>query len=496
MQIARLQGRGDFAEWRNAARAFLQCAMPPEDMTWEAEISTARGFGFAEDTLPVPPASAPSVNVPPAFVELAQTVICHTDPQRFSLLYRLLWRIRENRNLLAITSDADVILARKLEKSVRRDSHKMKAFVRFKEVPMRDPQGVRRAFFAWFEPDHYIVARMAPFFRRRFSDMDWVIATPKGSAAWDGEHLTIEHQPAAKPEIRDDADELWRIYYANIFNPTRLKIKAMTAEMPKKYWKNLPEAALIPELIANAEAKVREMAERAASQPPAFHQRLQERLAEAAGAALEFQPGTLDALRAEARTCTLCDLHCKATQTVFGEGPPDASVMIVGEQPGDQEDLAGRPFVGPAGKLFNTVLSEIGLDRRALYLTNAVKHFKYEPRGKRRIHQKPNQSEIQQCRWWLTREIELVKPSLIVAMGATAYYALTDGREKLENVRGRFMPMSSGCTLFVTVHPSYLLRIPDEGRKLAEMERFSSDLTAVMRFANMKMQSRVDYKNR
>lgn len=479
MLTVHLKGRGDFAEWRDAARRLLQCNVPPADLDWQTEEGKAEVLGFAEDVLPLPPPEAPAISVPPAFVDLAQTVICHSDPERFSLLYRLLWRIRHDRHLLSIASDADVILARKLEKSVRRDSHKMKAFVRFKEVPARDPQGLRRAFFAWFEPDHFIVARMAPFFKRRFFDMDWMIATPKGSAAWDGQQLTVNDEPAEKPDIRDDADELWRIYYANIFNPARLKLKAMTAEMPKKYWKNLPEAALIPDLIANAEAKVREMAERAASQPPAFHQRLQERWAEAVDAAPEFHPDSLEALRAEARSCTRCDLHCRATQTVFGEGPENAKIMIVGEQPGDQEDLAGRPFVGPAGKLFNQALADVGLDRSQFYLTNAVKHFKYEPKGKRRIHQKPNQGEIQQCRWWLTREIDLLKPQLVVAMGATAYYALTDRREKLQDVRGKFLPMSSGCTLFVTVHPSYLLRIPEEGRKSVELERFKADLLAI-----------------
>lgn len=481
MLTIKLQGRGDLEEWRSAARSLLMADIAPSGINWNVEADSNPVLGFGEDALPTPKPGVQPIHVPQAFVDLAQTVLCHSDPTRFALLYRLLWRIRSERQLLGVISDPDVIEARQLEKSVRRDSHKMKAFVRFKEVPSRDPLGQRRAFISWFEPDHFIVARMAPFFKRRFFDMDWVIATPKGSAAWDGEELTLSDEPAEKPDIRDDADDLWRIYYANIFNPARLKIKAMTAEMPKKYWKNLPEAELIPDLIANAEAKVREMAERAASQPPAFHQRLQERLAAEVQVEQAVKAGSLAALRHQARNCTLCDLHCKATQTVFGEGPVDASVMFVGEQPGDHEDLAGRPFVGPAGKVFNQVLGEVGLDRDALYLTNSVKHFKYEPRGKKRIHQKPNQAEIQQCRWWLTREIEMVKPKLVVAMGATAYFALTDGREKLQDVRSRFLPMSSGCMLFVTVHPSYLLRIPDESRKAAELARFVEDMSQVKR---------------
>ncbi|MGN7293280.1 UdgX family uracil-DNA binding protein [Rhizobium sp. SAFR-030] len=495
MQTIVLRGRGEFTEWRDAARRLMMANVEPQAIDWRIEDERGRltgldeadgqralsGIGGPADALL--PATAAAIHVPPAFIELAESVICHSEPARFALLYRLLWRIRTERNLLQIVSDADVIAARRLEKSVRRDSHKMKAFVRFKEVASTDPTGRRRSFFAWFEPDHYIVARIAPFFRRRFFDMDWVIATPKGSAAWDGDALTVTDEPAVKPELTDVTDDLWRIYYANIFNPARLKVKAMTAEMPKKYWKNLPEAELIPDLIANAEAKVIEMAERAASQPPAFHARVQERVAADLADPDAPPAGTLEALKFEARRCTLCDLHCKATQTVFGEGSEQAGVMFVGEQPGDQEDLAGRPFVGPAGRVFDQVLNEVGIDREGLYVTNAVKHFKYEPRGKKRIHQKPNQSEIQQCRWWLKQEVDLVQPKLVVAMGATAYFALTDQKDRLEDVRGRPFGMTEGRKLFVTVHPSYLLRIPDAARKAQEMDRFTREMTMVRELA-------------
>jgi DNA polymerase len=482
-----LKGRGDLAEWRDAARVLLMCETAPERIDWRVTAAGDHLAGFAESDLPVPTAQARPVSVPPAFLELAESVICHSDESRFALLYRLLWRIRSERHLLAVVSDPDVIAARRLEKAVRRDSHKMKAFVRFKEVASSDPTGRRRSFMAWFEPDHFIVARMAPFFRRRFFDMDWVIATPKGAAAWDGEQLTVTDESADKPEIKDGTDDLWRVYYANIFNPARLKVKAMTAEMPKKYWKNLPEAELIPDLIANAEAKVREMAEKAASQPPAFHARLQERVTLELAEPEAPPAGTLAALKHEANRCTRCELHCKATQTVFGEGPEQARVMVVGEQPGDQEDLAGRPFIGPAGKMFDQVTGEVGLDRSALYVTNAVKHFKYEPRGKRRIHQKPSMGEIQQCRWWLKQEVDLIQPKLVVAMGATAYFALTDQKDRLEDVRGRPFGMTEGRTLIVTVHPSYLLRIPDEARKAAELARFRDEMAMVRELSALSL---------
>jgi DNA polymerase len=489
-QMCVLEGRGEMEEWRDAARRFLLAGVEPKDIDWRLRNEDQGLFG--DNALPAVPGAkfgddenrkaSGAITVPPAFLRVAEAVLCHSDPGRFSLLYRLLFRLRQERHLLCVKSDADVVAAHRMHKSVGRDYHKMTAFVRFKEMPLPLDVAGRRRFIAWFEPDHFIVARVAPFFQRRFNDMDWIIATPRGSASWDGERLRVSNEAATKPDLRDETEELWRTYYASIFNPARLKVKMMMTEMPKKYWKNLPEADLIPGLIAGAEVQVLDMGRRQASEPLPFHHRLQDAAARVPAAPVA-EAGTIEALRQEARHCSRCDLHCRATQTVFGEGPVDAPVMIVGEQPGDQEDLAGRPFVGPAGRVFDEALSLAGIDRRRLYVTNAVKHFKYEPRGKRRIHQRPNMGEVQQCRWWLTREIDLVQPKLIVAMGATALFSLTGAKERLEDVRGRAIDMEAGRTLFVTVHPSYLLRIPDEGRRGAEMARFRQDIVEMKRLA-------------
>jgi probable DNA metabolism protein len=479
-----LEGRGDLTEWREAARSLLLAHTTPQTVDWRCRNESAGDlFEPAVEALEGPIAgagAAPTFAVPKVFLSLAQAVICHRDPARFQLLYRVLFRLQAERTLLEVLSDADVAQLHAMEKSVRRDCHKMTAFVRFKEIDTERGHA-RRRFLAWFEPDHHIVARTAPFFQRRFTDMDWIIATPKGTAAWDGGALTVSAEPAENPMLTDATDALWRTYFSNIFNPARLKVKMMMTEMPKKYWKNLPEAALIPGLIAGAEASVVAMAERAASEAPLFHQRLQ--------AAAQAEPeiarppaGTLEELREEARHCTRCALHCSATQTVFGEGPQDASILIVGEQPGDQEDLAGRPFVGPAGAVFNAVSQEAGLERQSTYVTNAVKHFKYEPRGKRRIHQKPNIGEVQHCKWWLTRELALIKPKLVVAMGSTALMALTDSRQRLADLRGQMLQLGGGQSLLVTVHPAYLLRIQDEARRHEEMARFRSDMARAADF--------------
>jgi len=190
---------------------------------------------------------------------------------------------------------------------------------------------------------------------------------------------------------------------------------------------------------------------------------------------------SLAKVRSAARTCRNCDLWKNATQTVFGEGPARASIMLVGEQPGNDEDLAGHPFVGPAGKLLDRALEDAGIDRRQVYVTNVVKHFKWEPRGKRRIHKKPNAGEIAACRPWLDTEIQLVRPRALVCLGATAAQALLGRTFKLTANRGAFVPSSLAPLVLATVHPSSILRAPDADARRRETERFTEDLRLVVR---------------
>jgi len=184
----------------------------------------------------------------------------------------------------------------------------------------------------------------------------------------------------------------------------------------------------------------------------------------------------LKLLAEEARGCTRCDLYKHATQTVFGEGPADAHMMLVGEQPGDQEDLAGRPFVGPAGRVLDDALEAAGIERSGVYITNAVKHFKNEPRGKRRLHKKPDTSEIDICRFWLDHEIEIVRPRIVVALGATAARGLMRKSLTINTNRGRVITLPSGLPGLITVHPSYLLRIEEERDKRREFGLLVKDL--------------------
>jgi DNA polymerase len=243
----------------------------------------------------------------------------------------------------------------------------------------------------------------------------------------------------------------------------------MLKEMPRKYWKNMPETALVPELIAGAQAREQAM------------------VATARAKTGDNVRAAWTALRDEAMHCRRCNLYKHATQTVFGEGPVDADLVFVGEQPGDQEDLAGKPFVGPAGILFDEALAEAGIDRARAYVTNAVKHFKYEQRGKRRIHSKPNAGEIQACRWWYMQERELIRPALTVALGATAARQMLGKAVTISGARGIAHRLEDGGEGWVTVHPSYLLRLPDRDTAAAEHARFIEDLKHMKERAGILM---------
>jgi probable DNA metabolism protein len=243
----------DFDFWRERARALVQADVPPDRVEWAEPGHTGGLFGHDRRRLPSPPADARSVRASRQFVSLAKTVICHSDPQRFALLYRLLWRLQSNPRLLEDRADRDVRKLDELARTVRRDIHKMRAFVRFRLV---EGEGEGEHYVAWFEPEHHILRTNAGFFVRRVANMRWSILTPRGSLHWDGE--TLEEGPPAQRSdapAGDPTEDLWRKYYASIFNPARLKVGAMLKEMPRKYWKNMPEAALIPELVAGAQTR-------------------------------------------------------------------------------------------------------------------------------------------------------------------------------------------------------------------------------------------------
>lgn len=457
--VVHLHEPDDFDFWREQARALVQCGVQPDRIAWVEPGGSGDLFANGERRMPVPPVDAKPVRANRRFVSLARNAILHSNPERFALLYRLLWRLQANPRMMEDKADPDVRRVEAFDKSVRRDSHKMHAFVRFRLVESENEE-LGEHYVAWFEPEHNILRANAGFFMRRFSNMRWSILTPRGSLHWDTETMS-EGPPAQRHDAPggDPMEDLWRTYYASIFNPARLKIGAMLKEMPKKYWKNMPEASLIPDLIAGAQDREARMVETGA---------------------LEFdeRPDTLAAIDKAIHDCRKCPVGSLDNHAVMGEGPQDAALMIVGEQPGDQEDQIGRPFVGPAGKLLDVHLEKVGIDRRAAYVTNAVKHFKYVQRGKRRLHQNPNAKEIDTCRWWIESEREIVKPKLVLAMGASAARSMLGKTVSISRVRGAPIALEDGSELWVTAHPSYLLRL--EGAAREEQARLlDADLAAV-----------------
>ena len=462
----------NFASWRNAARKLLSLDIDPSEVLWtdSTELSLPM-MSKSLDSIDQVGVACASFNVPQSFLSLAKTVSYHRNTVRWPLLYRTLFRlVKSEPHLLEISVDNDVHRLGEMEKSVRRDLHKMHAFVRFRRVETTDGE----AYFAFHRPDHLIMSAAAPWFAKRFAVMNWTILTPDQSASWDGSALSFG--PGVNtPAIPDDdgLEDLWRTYYANIFNPARIKIRAMKKEMPVRHWATLPETQIIDQLLSDAPARVEEMMQRTKSVDTGKGEQ------KTATSAAKFVPITtsLPVLRDASKSCKGCDLYCNATQTVFGQGPNHAFAMFVGEQPGDQEDLAGKPFVGPAGKLLDEALQKVGIDRAGLYVTNAVKHFKFEQRGQRRIHSKPSAREMSACKPWLKAEVEIIKPKMIVALGATAAQSMMGPQFRITQSHGQVFKDTDWAPWFMaTIHPSALLRIPDPVLREQTYKEFLEDL--------------------
>jgi DNA polymerase len=310
----------------------------------------------------------------------------------------------------------------------------------------------------------------APFFVKRFARQRWSILTPFSSAHWDGNKLIFaagasQHQTPTGDEL----ESLWRTYYAAICNPARMNPRAMSAQMPGRFWSALPEAAEITPLLTQAKQCVSIMVETQQSQSSA--------------AAFIPQQGDLVALERASRSCHGCELHMAATQTIFGQGPSRARIVMVGEQPGDEEDREGAPFVGPAGNVLNEALQDAGLDRGSLYLTNAVKHFRFIPAGRARRHQTPRPSHITACRPWLEAELSLIQPRLIVCLGATAARSLLGHTVRVMEKRGTIQPSEWAQGLMVTIHPAAVLRSADEQARRRLYRTLVEDLQTAARLS-------------
>ena len=416
----------DWDTWRRAARAFVLAGVAPEDLTWTV----------GEEAGAVPDASG-GFTLPRALVALLASAFQAREPERLPLLYTVLWRAHHEGLTLADAEDPDLRLARRWALAVRADAHRMRAHLRFLSVQSAKTP----CFLGWYRPDHFVLEANTRLLARWTPETCFAIVTPDGTGHHDPHGIRFG---AGLGDPGDDATlrAWWDDHHAAILEAAHPGHGMPEAESLDESPRPFDRPPLAPVVL-----------------PPRGHATAH--------------------LNREARTCTRCDLAGPATQTVFGEGPEGAAVMFIGEQPGDQEDTIGRPFVGPAGQLLDEALEEAGIDRRLIYITNAVKHFKFVRRGGRRIHEAPNVEEIGICRTWLDSERQTVKPRLLVLLGGSAGRAVLGRAVAVTRERGRPFRLANGTTVFLTVHPSYLLRQPNPETRRREHENFLKDLRAI-----------------
>lgn len=423
----------DYAQWRSVARPLLSAGIAPEQIEWRTDPVSA---------VELPPAAP--LRLSRQLVGMLESVACYRHAGRWELMYRLAWRWLRQPKLLEDAADPDVHHATRMARAVEREVHKMHAFVRFRELEHEDGG---KMYYAWFEPTHEILKLGVPFFCQRFPNMDWMIATPDGTALWRECELQYVDTPDKSMLPKADAHEgLWRTYYRNICNVARINPPAMQREMPQRYWRNLPESVEIHSLMRDGQANFAQREREVMDAEMAKARAVQKALADLP----DYSGGPA--------ACRRCDIWRHATQAVLGEGSTTAAVMLVGEQPGDEEDLRGRPFVGPAGRVLDEALQNAGLQRGDVYITNAVKHFKWEPRGKRRLHKRPDAAEVMACNHWLDAEIAQIKPRIIVALGASALRAVAGSSDAIESARTLQIPHASGARIVCTYHPAAILR--------------------------------------
>ncbi|WP_437879373.1 UdgX family uracil-DNA binding protein [Pseudomonas sp. LRF_L74] len=461
-----------FADWRNEARRLLLAGVEPHAAHWQGNADLFGDQASAGET------SGPvrTFNIPKELPELLASAARFRADDRWALLYRVLWRVVEGDRSAMLAGDIDGSELHRRIKAVRREAHHMHAFLRF-----RPCQHEGLDFIAWHEPDHEVLDLGAEHFITRMGRHRWLIATPAGAAHCDGEQVHY-HQPCP-PELRelartdndDAAGDLWKAYYHSTFNPARLNEKVMRSHMPTRFWRHLPEGPLISRMMSEARAGQQRLGQTASVGARNGKEVL------IASDRAQPKRGLSTALQG----CQACGIWRNATCAVAGEGPQQARIMLVGGQPGDLEDLAGRPFVGPAGQVLDHAFAKTGLERGSIYLTNAVKHFKWTAQGvgKRtgtRLHAPAEPAEIEACRFWLERELAEVRPRIIVALGRTALASLlnVNDPQRIDLADYGQQPLRHGDRwLLAAPHPAAVLRSSEDG------EKYRADLIGALKQA-------------
>lgn len=454
-----------FESWRKNARTLLEDKIHFEDVIWETSTTGSLFDLMPDDHRP----KTSTIKIPREFIKDAAFVSTYNDDSTWSLLYRLLYRIAyEQKNLMDNPLDNDVLDFHRRMKLVGRDLHKMHAFVRFKEIKHNDES----IYMAWHRPDHRILKLSAPFFTDRFNGMNWIIFTEDESMSWINNELSfglgISQREA---EAYDETEELWKTYYASTFNPARLKVKMMKSELPVRHWATLPEAQLIDGLIKEAPYMVDRFIETQRTQ---------------ASASIPVNVSSLSELRTALPNCSACTICSKATAPVFGEGPMNADIVFVGEQPGSEEDIAGSPFVGPTGRLFMEALAKADIQRSDVYLTNAVKAFKWKDQDGFRKHVNPSSFEISACRPWVKAELEMIRPKILVCLGASAAQSVFGKVMKVNDSNGKVFQTALSDYTVILPHPSAILRMPNLEEQTRMLEQFENDIAELKELLEMK----------
>ncbi|HLX01692.1 MAG TPA: TIGR03915 family putative DNA repair protein [Trinickia sp.] len=500
-----------FAVWRHIARALLQEAVAPHEVEWieageSAALLTADGApAFAEIEAKAGASATTHANLgvtatttanieaeahpntesatTPAAPTISRTLLvkletaaCYRAPDRWAFLYRVLWRWTQGQRSVVSAHDADgARLAKRIEE-VDKELQQMQALLRFRR---RDPSLGPPEFVGWFDPRHDVLERAAAHFAKRMGRSSWVIATPYGAAFWDGALLRVDRTTDPEEALTslsstgeaatgDAAEALWLAYYESTFNPAYPYEPALPTDLPVRYWKPPADGKAAPPFAVKPLAGIQQTAQAAQTAQTAQAEsvvRVPPSEPKPASNALASRPPP-----ASLAACKLCGLWRTKAKPIAGAGPVPAAIMLVGEQPGEQDALSGEPFRGAAGELLDDVLRRAGLERASLYMTNAVKHSKWEmletPRQTAqgqavlRVHKTPAPNEVEACGYWLDEELERVQPRAVVAFGATALRALTRQPLNLSEYLGQTLA-HDGRLIVPTYHPAYALRTPD-----------------------------------
>jgi DNA polymerase len=465
--MKRISIEPSFAAWRRAARELLRQGVEPERIEWVEfdsceSVGSGTGSANTQDNSAAPVVATPAI--PRELLAWLKTAACFCAPDRWSLLYRILWRWTHGERHVLDPQDADGALLDQRIQSVEHETNDLVTLTLFRR---RDPSMGAPEFVGWYEPHHDLLAQAAERFAERMGDSTWMLATPQGAVFWNGMLLRIsrlaaddgetscpEHQQqnplttealppgamAGEATTSEPTEALWLAYYASAFN-------GAPAPVPLRYWRTPPVGPPLPAQLARERSRLGAQSGTVTvpEMPPLEYSAVTPPLREPTG---------------PLATCRRCALWRNAKQAVAGAGPAQAALMVVGEQPGEHENQHGAPFTGPAGLLLDTVLARAGLDRAALYLTYAVKHYKWETLEQQRVHRTPARREVEACQYWLEHELTQIAPRVVVTLGATALKALTGAHVNLSEYLGQTID-HGGRLIVPTWHPSYALKMVD-----------------------------------